>query len=1118
MESIKINRKDRILAISELDTILMLEEPERLLIVFSNNINYKISIGQYLAFRRYDYGEDEFIRTMTDLVEVLEKTEYDGHDAVYTTIPGKPYLKPLMRLSHKLNIKRTSEDCLNDYDAYFDDFNRYLMVKVGDTFEINDWLYYYNEVGNERFVVQFKENHNIFPQDIYITNEYLKEDYTMTVKSDNGNVIGTIGGVTIPIKGVHRVAESGDTLTEYGIDTCGKIDGLVRLFKYTHTPDTFSRNSIMFSKASTTQTSGDFFDLGCWLIVHGGLFEPKFNPYYYYEMEGSSKICRLWYDCWWNEFDVKNGHRPLREMYVNSGNSRTIFGEDGAYWRVPTLALSSDEYSMGIEDDQNNRYVNDIIDRTIPDVIDTERFKYVPIIIGHSKNTMVKSIIFDLHFRKRTVKREYPSKLTETGAYYEYDDGWYIDDLSGTTVWWNGMDYNGYGFNSSNFTTFYNESGKTSDLLGYLGFSDDDVRYRKSKLAMSFIRISFYTSKDPIEQKLLYYSTIFLDSTNLHGKCIKQSLYKHGLYGDNESTPLVFFPDNSVSARIDTELCVKSEIDTMASSEGFNLYLFGDDAEKTDEGKPYRTIYMKVEFNHAGNGKTIPMIMWPKDGNGNFRDVTSNTFINDLYIPVQVGYIDDKFVYSLPTVDNEDGNLRLILFEPKLGYTEFGDVANVSSDGQTIRTGYNGWSDGGGVVKTERPCKTIEEEDETDVDYEYDTTISYDVPEVIDDDTITPIDGGGQEGGEGSGVYNTYKWGNITTVPKRAARPATEELGRAILVRSGETVVMNVNLSPSYRSKYIVKWGKVNQGAGISHGNPELGSTSAVLKANRKQPSHFLLSLIDPSTDEVFWAETISLAYDDTPISNGGSSGGNSGGGQQGGPVVNFPSKSDKRLYFGAYSVNTFYGKRLSLPVFLRYPSGRPTSSNYEAVYSINRKLKITSSNPSVIDIPKDNYTAVVWLYNACDRYTLPAVVHIDSKRIKGVGSAVIKVELVDNPDVYDTCIVNVSNTNNEGAASSSFANRNLVYPWETYVRKDAFFDIWMHHYNFNKYQVSISDDSAITRENNGGGLEDSLNLTLKESTHTMAFKALQAGDYTITFEHPDYSGTGKAKVHIIDE
>ena len=435
-------------------------------------------------------------------------------------------------------------------------------------------------------------------------------------------------------------------------------------------------------------------------------------------------------------------------------------------------------------------------------------------------------------------------------------------------------------------------------------------------------------------------------------------------------------------------------MNAMASSEGFNLYLFGDDAEKTDEGKPYRTIYMKVEFNHAGNGKTIPMIMWPKDASGNFRDVTNDTFLNDLYIPVQIGYINDEFVYSLPTVDNEDGNLRLILFEPKLGYTENGDVATVSSTENTVRSGYSGWGDGGGVTKTNRCRKEVEviEEDDADYDYGY----NYDTKQVAGGDEVVyePISGG----------------------------------------------------------------------------------------------------------------EQIEVS--------GGNSGGNSGICTP----ISLPSKSGKRLYFGAYSVDTFYGRRLSLPVFLKYPNGRPTSSDNSAIYSIEGKLKITSSNPSVIDVSKDNYTAAVWLYNACDRYTLPAVVHIPAKKIKGVGSAVIKVELIGSPEVYDTCIVNVSTVNNEGASTSSFGQNNLVYPWETYVRKGTFFDIWMHHWRFYNYEVSINDESGVVRCTETSGLEDSLGNTLSEGTHSMSFEALQAGDYTITFEHPDYNGTGKAKVHVINE
>ena len=126
---------------------------------------------------------------------------------------------------------------------------------------------------------------------------------------------------------------------------------------------------------------------------------------------------------------------------------------------------------------------------------------------------------------------------------------------------------------------------------------------------------------------------------------------------------------------------------------------------------------------------------------------------------------------------------------------------------------------------------------------------------------IQPKEGGG---GGGDGIYDTYKWGNISTVPKSAARPATPELGRAILVGPSQNVTMNVNVNPPYSSLYKVKWGKVNQGAGIGHGNPPLGSTSATLVARRPQPTYFTLYLVNAQNEnDIYWAGTITLMYDE---------------------------------------------------------------------------------------------------------------------------------------------------------------------------------------------------------------------------------------------------------------
>lgn len=60
-----------------------------------------------------------------------------------------------------------------------------------------------------------------------------------------------------------------------------------------------------------------------------------------------------------------------------------------------------------------------------------------------------------------------------------------------------------------------------SDLLSYLGFTNDDVKYQKSKLKKSFLRISFYDSDNIANQNLLHTATIFLDSGDLFAKYIK---------------------------------------------------------------------------------------------------------------------------------------------------------------------------------------------------------------------------------------------------------------------------------------------------------------------------------------------------------------------------------------------------------------------------------------------------------------------------------------------------------------------------------------------------------------------------------------------------------------------
>lgn len=279
-------------------------------------------------------------------------------------------------------------------------------------------------------------------------------------------------------------------------------------------------------------------------------------------------------------------------------------------------------------------------------------------------------ISFYLHFIKRA---EIPDKErtlansihTSGNVYY---DTWHIDAEEKETIWWNNFGYYEDTFSNEKFTGFYNVNGKKSDLIGYLNFTDDDIYYRKNKVSQSFLRLSFYNSKDPYAQKLLYYSTIFLDEGELYSKYIKQlqdvdfKIYKNSNMVQNRNAMVVLYTGGT---RVDTKIEVTNEYDRTKSSEGFNIYLFAEDRTfELENGE--KTIYMKVEFNHAGNGKTIPLIMWPKDNYGAFCPLTTENFIDALYIPVKIAYINGRYVYNIVGAENTNDEMALILFEPKL--------------------------------------------------------------------------------------------------------------------------------------------------------------------------------------------------------------------------------------------------------------------------------------------------------------------------------------------------------------------------------------------------------------------------------------------------------------------
>ncbi len=230
------------------------------------------------------------------------------------------------------------------------------------------------------------------------------------------------------------------------------------------------------------------------------------------------------------------------------------------------------------------------------------------------------------------------------------------------------------------------------DLLGCLGFDDDDVLYQKNNLKKSFLRISIYDSPYRQTQKLLYYSTLFFDTNKLYEKYT--NLVNNYKTTDTDRVyqyqGLNLKDSLKDTDKLTATFTCTSKNDNTASSDGFYLYLFKN---VVDRNKTTR-LYMKIEFNNAKYGKTI-VLTNPRDknignleiklddnnfpmdyeitGNGDNSYVDIGKFYNDLYIPIFVRYNNKKNRYewyvaenNSKTVKKEKGCITINLYEPRI--------------------------------------------------------------------------------------------------------------------------------------------------------------------------------------------------------------------------------------------------------------------------------------------------------------------------------------------------------------------------------------------------------------------------------------------------------------------
>jgi G3E family GTPase len=374
--------------------------------------------------------------------------------------------------------------------------------------------------------------------------------------------------------------------------------------------------------------------------------------------------------------------------------------------------------------------------KAINPIVDMEKDVYTPMFMDGSysgSNTnfsAITEIEVNLHFRTRNSNN------------WKVNEGNTNLEVSGDTDNWFCTDFYPYKqMLENNIESADTILLNTSDLVGVLYFDNDDVFYQKDNVAKSFLRFSYYDSPDPNTQSLLCTSTVFMDEHALYDKFIdnsRRNIKDYGMvqeteYKKDESGNTIFpkeevedFSGNTINhisviteclkgghnnnrkkgynledidtavmatdkMRVSSRFTIKNKYATDTSSEGFYLYIFREYSENLHP-KP---IYMKVEFNHAGVGRTIPFIVpmkWTEpteESNNEVYPVSALTLSGDdlnylkegyplsyvyaqTYIPLYAVYdfknrqyvyvFDERYIKR----DEETNKVKLNMFEIKI--------------------------------------------------------------------------------------------------------------------------------------------------------------------------------------------------------------------------------------------------------------------------------------------------------------------------------------------------------------------------------------------------------------------------------------------------------------------
>ncbi len=413
-----------------------------------------------------------------------------------------------------------------------------------------------------------------------------------------------------------------------------------------------------------------------------------------------------------------NEHNINVESYINESNNFNTLDiiklyNPSSYIDIPLLFGNNMMNNVLKENIIENLFFKKEKEEAINPIIDMEREIYYPCYndSGNNNKTLINEIVFDLHFRSRNLN---DWKINED-LYGSNNEE--VKNALKPRCNWNIFDYYNWLENNEDETKpnllrtdekedfeweKKYEYYQPADLLYFLNFTDDDVFYQKSKIGKSFLRLLFFNSDNPQNQTLLYSCTVFMDENKYYKTYMDNMLDNKTTYisvAETDKKPISsntfsvsndtcyddkeFEVDFKEDKRLSASFHIKNRYEMNESAEGFYLYIFKEYCEKLHE----EPIYLKVEFNHAGEGRTINFIL-PYKKNGTEYELYNFTNENDLndfkkgvrlnelykymYIPLECVYdeVNKRYCYYMPNwmCQNSDKEsvMKFNLYELKI--------------------------------------------------------------------------------------------------------------------------------------------------------------------------------------------------------------------------------------------------------------------------------------------------------------------------------------------------------------------------------------------------------------------------------------------------------------------